>query len=353
VLIATVAATTTATDPRARVPLYERVREAVIQSPDVADAAISFVTPAGGGGFTPPIAVSTAGDPIRVAANRDVFGNLISPGYFATYGTRLVAGRDLTDQDRRGAPGVAIVNETFARRFFGDASPLGQIFTLYPDTPRALPVQIVGVAADAVYGSPRDPVRAAWYVPIAQVPGFPLDSILLSVRAKSGSPALLTTTVAVATATVDPRLALIMRTLRARLDATLTRERLMAQLAGFFGALALLLAGLGLYGVTSFAIAGRRTEIGIRLALGATPRRVIRMVLARVSLLVGAGIAAGTLASLWAARFVDGLIYNLPVRDPATLGGALVVLSAIAAVAGWLPARRASRVNPVAALRDS
>jgi predicted permease len=353
VLVATVGATTTNTDPRSRVPLYERVREAVVQLPGVADAAISFVTPTAGGGFTPPIDVSTAGDPIRVTPNSDVFGNLISPGYFATFGTRLVAGRDVTDQDRRGGPGVAIVNETFARRFFGGASPLGQTFTLYPNTPRALPVEIVGVAADAVYTSPRDPVPAGWYVPIAQVAGFPLDSILLSVRAKSGSPALLTTTVAAAIATVDPRLALIMRPLRVRLDATLTRERLMAQLAGFFGALALLLAGLGLYGVTSFAIARRRTEIGIRLALGATPRRMIGMVLARVSLLVGAGIAAGTLASLWAARFVDGLIYNLPVRDPATLAGALVVLAAIAALAGWLPARRASRVNPVAALRDS
>jgi predicted permease len=353
VLVATVGATTTGTDPRARMPMYERVRAAVVQLPDVADAAISFAAPGGGGGFTPAIDVSTAGDPIRVAANRDVFGNLISPGYFATYGTRLVAGRDVTDQDRRGAPGVAIVNETFARRFFGGASPLGQTFTLYPNTPRALAVQVVGVAADAVYGSPRDPVRAAWYVPIAQVVGFPLDSVRLSVRAKGGSPALLTTAVAAAIATVDPQLALIMLPLRVRLDATLTRERLMAQLAGFFGALALLLAGLGLYGVTSFAIARRRTEIGIRLALGATPRGVIRMVLARVSLLVGAGVAAGTLASLSAARFVDGLIYNLPVRDPATLAGALLVLSAIAAVAGWLPARRASRVNPVAALRDS
>src|SRR5688572_6088429 len=353
VMVATVGATTTGTDPRARVPLYERVREVVVQLPDVADAAISFAAPGGGGGFTPPFDVSTAGDPIRVTANSDVFGNLISPGYFATYGTRLIAGRDVTDRDRRGAPGVAIVNETFARRFFGAASPLGRTFTLYPNTPRALAVQVVGVAADAVYGSPRDPVRAAWYVPIAQVAGFPLDSILLSVRAKSGSPALLTTTVAAAIATVDPQLALIMRPLRVRLDATLTRERLMAQLAGSLGALALLLAGLGLFGVTSFAIARRRTEIGIRLALGATPTRVIRMVLARVSVLVGAGIAAGTLASLWAARFVDGLIYNLPVRDPATLGGALLVLSAIAAVAGWLPARRASRVNPVAALRDS
>ncbi len=353
VLVATVGATTTMTDPRARVPLYERVREVVVQLPEVAAAAISFATPGGGGGFTPPIEVSTTGDPIRVAANGDVFGNLISPGYFETYGTRLIAGRDVTGQDRRGAPGAAIVNETFARRFFGSASPLGQTFTLYPNTPRALPVQIVGVAADAVHTSPRDPVPAAWYIPLAQVAGFPLDSIRLSVRAKSGSPALLRTTVAAAIATVDPRLALIMRPLRVQLDATLTRERLMAQLAGFFGALALLLAGLGLYGVTAFAIARRRAEIGIRLALGATPRRVIRMVLARVSMLVGAGIVTGTVVSLWASTFIDGLIYNLPPRDPATLAGALLLLSAIAALAAWLPARRASRVNPVAALRDS
>jgi putative ABC transport system permease protein len=353
VLVGAVGAERTMIDPTARVPLYERVRAAVVQLPDVADASISFATPGGGGGYTPAIEVSTAGDSIRVAANGDVFGNLISPGYFATYGTRLVAGRDVTDQDRRGASGVAIVNETFARRFLGSVSPLGQTFTVYPNTPRALPAQIVGVAADAVYASPRDPVPAAWYIPLAQMTGFPLDSIRLSVRARSGSPALLRTTVAAAIATVDPRLALSIRPLRDQLDATLTRERLMAQLAGFFGALALLLAGLGLYGVTAFSIARRRTEIGIRLALGATPRRVIRMVLARVSVLVAAGVVAGTLVSLWASRFVEGLIYNLPPRDPATLAGALLVLSAIAALAGWLPARRAACANPVAALRDS
>jgi predicted permease len=353
VLLASVGATTTGTDPRARVPLYERVREAVVARPEVTDAAISFVTPGTGGGFTPPMEVSTAGKPTPVTANSNVFGNLISPGYFATYKTRLIAGRDVSDQDRRGGPGVAVVNETFARRFFGPGSPLGQTFTIYPNTPRALSVQIVGVVEDAVYTSPRDPIPAGWYVPISQVAGFPLDSIQLSVRAQSGSPAPLRTSVAAAIGTVDPRLGLIMRPLRDRLDETVTRERLMAQLAGFFGALGLLLAGLGLYGVTAFAIGQRRTEIGIRLALGSTPARVIRMALTRVSILVGTGIVAGTIVSLWASRFVEGLIYNLPARDPSTLAGSLLLLSAIAAVAGWLPAWRAARVNPVAALRDN
>jgi putative ABC transport system permease protein len=353
VLVVTIDSERAMVDPLQRVPLYERARAAVLGLPDVAEAAVSFLTPVGGGGFTPAIELSTSASPIRLQADGDVFGNLISPGWFATFGTPFVAGRDMTDGDRRGAPGVAVVNETLARRFLGGASPLGRTLTIYPNTPRALRMQIVGVVADAV-ASPRAPAPPMWFIPIAQFnPRYPFESARLSVRAKAGSPALLTKSVAAAVTTVNPHLALTFRLLEDQIRGSLTRERLMAQLAGFFGAVALLLAGLGLYGVTAYAIARRRAEIGIRLALGATPRGVIGMVLARVSSLVGAGMIAGTAVSLWASKFVDGLIYDLPPRDPATLAGALVLLSVIAALAGWLPARRAVRVNPVAVLRES
>lgn len=128
---------------------------------------------------------------------------------------------------------------------------------------------------------------------------------------------------------------------------------MLAQVAGFFRALGLLLAGLGLYGVTSYAVSRRRIEIGIRLALGAAPAAVVGWVLARVSLVIGAGIAAGGAISLWASTLVSGLIYGLQPRDPATLFGAAGTLALVAALAAWLPARRASRIDPIAVLRES
>jgi putative ABC transport system permease protein len=135
-------------------------------------------------------------------------------------------------------------------------------------------------------------------------------------------------------------------------NAAMTQERLVATLSGFFGGLALLLAGLGLYGVTSYAVNRRRTEIGIRLALGAEPRSVVRMVLGRVAALVGAGIVIGGAASLWAAHFVSTLLYGLAPRDPATFIGAALVLIVIGGLAGLVPAARASRIDPARVLRN-
>jgi ABC-type antimicrobial peptide transport system permease subunit len=159
--------------------------------------------------------------------------------------------------------------------------------------------------------------------------------------------------VAAAIGEVDPQLALTFRPLASQIHAALTRERLMAQLAASLGVLALILAGLGLYGVTAYAISRRRTEIAVRMALGALPGRVTTLVLARVWLQVGLGIVAGTGISLWASRFVGGLIYGLSPHEPATLVGAAVLLCAMGTAAAWLPARRAARMDPVAVLREN
>jgi putative ABC transport system permease protein len=354
VLVATLDPQRANVDSTARVALYERAREAVLGLPNVASAAISHLTPVGGGGFTPAIEVSTPAGPKRVDPNGDVFGNLISAGWFGTFGTPLRAGRDFTDDDRKGAPRVAIVNETFVRTLLGDVSPVGRTLTIYPHTPRALQAQIVGVAADAVYSSPREPAPPTWYVPIAQfdVPGFPFASARLSVRAGSGLPVLMTKSVEAAITSVNPQVALTFRVLSDQVDASLTRERLLAQLAGFFGVVGLLLAGLGLYGVTAYVISTRRIEIGIRLALGAAPRGVVSFVLARVAMMVAAGLVVGVIISLWTASFVSGLLYRLPPRDPATLVAAGGVLFAVGAIAGWIPARRAARIDPGAVLRQ-
>jgi ABC-type antimicrobial peptide transport system permease subunit len=216
-------------------------------------------------------------------------------------------------------------------------------------------MEIVGVAADAVYRNLREPMSPTIYVPLSQYDDtrFPLPVASLSVRAAQGSPALLARSVAAAIRDVNGDFALTFRPLAEQVNASLIQERMIAMLSGFFGGLALLLAGLGLYGVTSYAVTRRRTEIGIRMALGAAPAGVIRLVLSRVSLLVAIGVAVGAGLSLWASTFVATLLYGLEPRDPVTLAGSAAVLAAVGALAGWLPAHRASRIDPAEVLRES
>jgi putative ABC transport system permease protein len=339
-------------EPAQRVALFERVLDAVRRQPEVEAAAVSFQTPASSGGLTPAIEVASDEGPRRVEPNQDVFGNLISPGWFGTLGMRLLAGRDIAAQDRRGAPGVAVVNESFVGRFLDGANPIGRTLTVYAGTPRAIPLEIVGVAADTVFFSPRSPVRPMWFMPIAQFPnGALFDAARLSVRPKIDRPARIAGVVATAVAAVEPRLPLTSRVLDDQLGATLVRDRLMAQLAGFFGVLALMLAAIGLYGVSGYALAQRRHEVGVRLALGATPRGIIRMLLVRLSARVGFGIAAGAALSAWAWSFVQGLTFGVPTRDALTISAAALILAATAALAAWLPARRAKQLSPVELLR--
>jgi ABC-type antimicrobial peptide transport system permease subunit len=158
--------------------------------------------------------------------------------------------------------------------------------------------------------------------------------------------------VADAVAAVDRDLSLNFLPLSRQIGASIVQERLVAMLSGFFGGLALLLAGIGLYGVTAYSVGRRRREIGIRMALGARPASVVRMVVSRVAWLVGIGILIGTAVSLWAAQFVDRLLFGLEPRDPLTLAAAAGVLVTIGALAGWLPARRACRIEPAAVLRE-
>ena len=215
-------------------------------------------------------------------------------------------------------------------------------------------LEIVGVVGDAVYRRLRDPIPPTVYSSAMQsIAPLPSTEYNLNVRAASGSSALLTRSIADAIGSVNKDLALTFRPLSDQISASLTQERIVALLAGFFGALALLLAGLGLYGVTSYAVSRRRTEIGIRMALGAAPAGVLRLVLSRVSMLVGFGVVIGAGVSLWASQFVATLLYGLEPRDPVTLAGSVAVLSAVGAVAGWLPARRASSIDPAEVLRDS
>jgi putative ABC transport system permease protein len=335
----------------ARLSEFERARDAARAVPGVAEAALSFVTPFAGG-FTPPLNISGVPD-----FEGRLSGNLISGGWFTAFGTPIIAGRDLSARDVKGTTRVAVINEAFARKFFPGATPLGQTISLYPGGTRAMPpMQIVGVVADAVYSSLRVPAPPTWYAPLSQfdLPEFTeqlLFSLQLAVRSRSDSP-VASRDVAAAIGRVNPRLALTFRPLSDYVNAARNQERLVALLAGAFGTLGLLLAGLGLYGITAYAVAVRRAEIGIRMALGAVASRIMRLVLVRVATLVASGAVAGMAVSLWLSRFVASLLYGVHPHDTATWLGAFIVLASVGLVAGAIPASRAARTNPAAVLRE-
>jgi predicted permease len=354
VLMVHVDAQRTTVDPAQRTALYERIREATRTVPGVAEAAVSMAMPV----FSGPMMViridQVSGGMALPEGDRRTTTNVISPGWFSTFGIPVLAGRDFTDRDRTSTPLVVVVNQAFARKFLNGASPLGHTITANRG-PLEPVYQIVGVASDAVYGSLRSAMPPVMYVPIAQLGkewSPRLASVNLSVRSSGASPALLTKSVAAVIVDVNPQLALTFRPLADAVDASVMQERLVAMLSGLFGGLALLLAGLGLYGVTAYAVSRRRTEIGIRMALGAAPGSVIKLVLSRVTVQVALGVAIGGAMSLWASKFVATLLYGLEPRDLTTLIGAAVVLGCVAAMAAWLPARRAARIDPAEVLRE-
>ena len=350
ILVANVNAQRLQLDPPQRPEFFERMRQAALTVPGVAIAAVSAVTPVSGSVWNNAIEIAAA--PPSPDRERMTNINVLTPTWFRTMGTRLLAGRDFTDRDVSGAPLVAIVNEAFARKYFAGENPIGRRIIMRSGPSREPQErEVVGYVEDAVYRSLREPVPPTTYLPLPQQTDAP-SSMGVSVRAAGGSPALLTKNLASALAGVNKDVAITFRLLSEQVNASLIQERVVAILSGFFGGLALLLAALGLYGVTSYAVSRRRTEIGIRMALGAAPGGVVRMVLRRVALLVGAGVIVGAGVSLWASRFVTTLLYGLQPRDPATLVGAALVLSLIGAVAGWIPARRAARIDPARVLRE-
>jgi hypothetical protein len=212
---------------------------------------------------------------------------------------------------------------------------------------------VVGVVADTVYGrSLRDAPPPTVYVPLAQAADLPPDApSRLSVRI-AGDVLHVAPGIAAAIRRIDPRLAYTVRLLETDIDATVAQERLVARLAGVFGAIALLLSAIGLYGVALQAVTRRRGEIAIRLSLGGQPRIIVTRILARLARVVLLGLASGVAAAAWLSRFVAPLLYGVEPRDPATLAAASVTLAAVAALAAWLPAARAARLDPAAVLRE-
>ena len=317
--------------------------------PGVRSASVSSITPVCHcrwlgevvvKGYTP----KSRADPMASFSN-------VSAGYFETVGTPILAGRDFNRGDTSTSAKVAIVSKSMAEKYFGSANPLGQHFRVRSGTVLGAPMEIVGVVKDAKYSSLRDNLTPYVFNPWSQggVPG-PLTSFEL--RAAAGSPAALIRGAKAAIARVNPNLSVEFKTLTSKVDESIERERLLAALSSFFGALALVLATLGLYGVISYNVARRRNEIGIRMALGAQQSRVLGMVMGEVAVMIGIGLAIGLGASAGAARFTSAFLYGVGPNDPWTLAGSSFILALVAACAGFLPARKASRLDPMTALRE-
>lgn len=345
----------------ARSTLFNELVETASRLPGVEHASASAWTPLTGGGAM--MGVTVPGAPPD--AERGVVANFIAPGWFATYGIPIVQGRDINDSDVGAGAPVMVVNETFVRRFIRGANAVGTSIQL-SSRDRASRT-VVGVARDAVFRSGRmtpgpaslalrDEIPPMIYVPIVQSVGMRppgLTSIDISLRSTGTSPTALAATVGAAFAGKDPNLSLMIRPLSNYVNTALAEDRIVAMLSAFFGVVGLLLAALGVYGVTSYSVSVRRVELGIRLALGADPSGILQFVLMRVGLLVTIGVIAGSLASLWLSRTLEALLYGLHAHDPATFLGAVATLALVGAFAGWFPAVRAARTDPAIVLRRS
>ena len=313
--------------------------------PDVRSASAAQVLPISGNDLNRTVQVE--GYAFRPGESEHVGFNVIAPDYFATLGTPLISGREFTGRDTPTSPKVVIVNETFARHFFGSESALGRHVSSLSVT-----YEIVGVVRDAKYESLRDAIKRTMYVACLQRDGDQPSSYRYLARISGGEPSRLVPSVEQVTRQVDPglrvRTAMTYATL---VNRSIAAERLLATLGGFFGLLALIVAGLGIFGVLAFQVARRTNEIGVRMALGASRWAMTRLVLHEVVWMVVAGASIGAGAAILVTGVVRNLLFGLTPTDPSVFAVAASVLAAAALLSGWLPARRASRVDPLVALR--
>lgn len=282
----------------------------------------------------------------RAAGDTSAATDQVSPDYFRTVGARLLAGRGIEARDDARAPRVAVITAAMARFYFAERDPIGRTFRV--DSTR---YAIVGVVADVADNDLRDAPARRFYTALAQGRGTP--SLVFELRT-AGDPARAAAPARRAVLAADPALRVRnVQPLATLVRESMTAERLVAQLAGGAGGLALGLAALGLYGVMTYTTVRRTREFGLRLALGARPADVIRLVLRDTLRLVGLGAALGLPAAVGAARLLRHQLVGVGLVDPPTLAGALAVLAAAAVLAGYRPARRAARVAPQAALSDA
>jgi predicted permease len=327
--------------------LYDDLRARVRTLPGVQAASLTTSSVISGGWDQESVKVEgyQPGPDENMSPNAAV----ISPGYFATMGIPFVEGRDFTEQDTASRPKVVIINETMAHYFFGTKDPLGKKIGTDDDPKTPPDREIIGVVKDAKYVRLSEAPRRHFYAPMAQQAR--LFDMTLEVRT-SGDPEKIGDLIRAQVHELDANLPLYASTtLEIQIDDSLTRERLLTWLSSLFGLLATLLASLGLSGVVAFSVSRRTREIGIRMALGAQPDDILRHVVSHMAFLVTLGMAVGLAAAYGLSRLLGSMLYEVGSADPRAFAGACFLLGVVAALAAYLPAQRATQVDPVVALR--
>jgi macrolide transport system ATP-binding/permease protein len=334
--------------------LYQRFDQRLPHIPGVIGVAYSLYSPMRGDNWSMGIHVEGHPPDERIGAS----WVRVSPRYFETIGTRLLRGRVITEEDTPSSPQVAVVNETFVRKYFPKEDPLGKHFGM-GETTNSRDYEIEGIVEDAKYQEAREPAYATFFLPFGQQSKDPKLSWLvysqyagdIELRV-AGKRENLETEVRRALAEVDPNLTVLdMVSMNEQLARNFNQDRLISRLAGLFGLLALILACVGLYGVTAYSVARRTSEIGIRMALGADRTSVVGLVLRGALVQLGLGLAIGIPAALAGGRLLAAQLYGVKSYDPVILGLAAVVLAACALLAGFVPARNAASIDPMRALR--
>jgi predicted permease len=292
--------------------------------------------------------VTMQGIPRTPGNSQDILHNVVGKGFFSTMGLPILAGRGFDATDKIDSPKVAIVNQTMAHMFFPDSSPIGHHFCLGDDASHSGDIEIVGVAGNAKYDSLDESPEPAAYFPYAQrVQYFGNFEVRYS-----GDAGQINSAVRRAIEDVNANIPInSISSLTELVDESTANQRLIARLSAFFGLLAAFLVCIGIYGLLSYAVARRTSEIGVRMALGAKRSNVLWLILREILVLVAIGVAIGVPVALEGNRLVAKLLYGLSPADPASLLAAVAMLIGIALLAGYLPARRASLLEPTAALR--
>ena len=327
---------------------YEQIESRLRALPGVISVGRSVMTPIEGGVWDRRIGTDWS----KALTGDDALAwvNCVSPGYFETLQIPLLAGRNFASGDAKTAPAVAIVNQTLARRFFPNINPVGKTFRIAQFSGQlGPPIEVVGLVKDSKYQLVREDTQPTMFFPAAQMPMHPKgDSFELRTAIR---PSALVSAVQAAVAAVNKEIPLEFHTLAEQVNDSMVQERMLALLSGFFGALALLLAMIGLYGTLSYLVAERQREFGIRMALGAEPGSILRLVMRNVISVLAVGVGVGIGISLMATRVLQQLLFGLGPRDTVTMIAAVAVLSVVALIAGYVPARRATKVDPMVALR--
>jgi predicted permease len=330
---------------QARIQYMNAALAGIRQLPGVRSASASVVIPMSGSSWQREFAAAS-GAPVRGTDTRG-YVNLVTPDFFRTMGTRLLMGRDLTERDSGASPKVAVVNQSFAQRYWGDENPLGRQFH---EVDKKEMLTVVGVVEDAKYRDFRKAAPASVYLPLLQADGLLGWDPHVEVWT-NGDPHVLIAPIRELLSAQQSEIAVTYQTFTELIDERLVYERLMAALSVAFGALGLLICAVGIYGVAAYSVNCRTAEIGIRMALGATPGGVMRLIFGEQVLVVVVGMAAGAAGALGLSRFLRAWLFGVSPTDVPSLVGSLACLGAIAALATAIPARRAAATEPLRVLR--